>query len=172
MPQPEAWLRGPVDGVSGPLQPVAHALIQARDEVRAMLAGFPDDLLWERPADVASVGFHLQHMSGVIDRLFTYARGEQLLEGQRAALAAEGNPSDSSIGTCLLLENLSAQVERALAQLKATPVETLAEARGVGAKRLPSTVLGLFFHAAEHVQRHTGQLLVTAKVVKQSRMCR
>ena len=164
MTQPEAWLRGPIEGIPAPLQPVAHALIQARDEVCAMLVDFPDGLLWERPAGVASVGFHLQHMVGVIDRLFTYARGEQLSEQQRTALAAEGKPPADSSGTRVLLDNLSAQVNRALAELQATPVDTLAEARGVGAKKLPSTVLGLLFHAAEHVQRHAGQLLVTAKV--------
>ena len=166
MTQPEAWLRGPVDGIPQPLQPAAHALIQARDEVRLMLREFPDHLLWERPAGVASVGFHLQHMAGVIDRLLTYARGEQLSEQQRATLAAEGEPAACSIETCLLLDELSAQVDRALAQLRATPTETLAERRGVGTKQLPSTVLGLLFHAAEHVQRHAGQLLVTARVVQ------
>jgi uncharacterized damage-inducible protein DinB len=140
--------------------------MQARDEVRSMLAAFPDHLLWERPAGVASVGFHLRHMAGVIDRLFTYARGEQLSELQRSALAAEGQPGDESIGTSALLDDLSAQIDRALAQLKAIPVETLGEPRGVGARRLPSTVLGLLFHTAEHVQRHAGQLLVTAKVVQ------
>jgi hypothetical protein len=148
-----------------PLQPVAHALIQARDEVRSMLVEFPDSLLWERPAGVASVGFHLQHMAGVIDRLFTYARGEPLSQTQRAALAAEGERLDS-IATGNLLDDFSAQVDRALAQLKAIPVETLAEPRGVGTRKLPSTVLGLLFHAAEHVQRHAGQLLVTTKVVR------
>ena len=166
MTQPEAWLRGPVDGIPQPLQPAAHALIQARDEVRSLMREFPDHLLWERPAGVASVGFHLQHMAGVIDRLLTYARGEQLSEKQRAALASEGEPANCAIETSLLIDELSAQVDRALAQLRATPTETLAEPRGVGTKQLPSTVLGLLFHAAEHVQRHAGQLLVTARVVQ------
>ena len=166
MTHPEAWLRGPVDGIPVALQPVAHALIQARDEARSMLLGFPDHLLWESPSGVASVGFHLQHMAGVIDRLFTYARGEQLSEHQRSALAAEGKPADSSLTVGVLIDDLSAQVERALTQLKTTPADTLGEARGVGTQQLPSTVLGLLFHAAEHVQRHAGQLLVTAKVVR------
>lgn len=166
MTHPEAWLRGPVDGIPATLQPVAHALIQARDEARSMLLGFPDHLLWKRPAGVASVGFHLQHMAGVIDRLSTYARGEQLSEHQRSALAAEGKPADPSIRVGELLDDLSAQVERALAQLKTTRADTLDETRGVGTRQLPSTVLGVLFHAAEHVQRHAGQLLVTAKVVR------
>ena len=37
--------------------------------------------------------------------------------------------------------------------------------REVGRARLPSTVLGLLFHGAEHTQRHVGQIITTAKIV-------
>ena len=89
----EVWLRGPVAGVPPMLQPVAHALLQAREEVTAALADFPDALLWERPAGAASVGFHLQHLAGVLERLFSYARGEALSEVQLTALGEEGRAS-------------------------------------------------------------------------------
>jgi uncharacterized damage-inducible protein DinB len=161
---PEAWLRGPVDGVPDPLQPVAHALIQAREEARAVLRDFPADLLWTRPAGVASVGFHLQHITGVVDRLFTYARGEPLSSEQRIALSKESDPPESGASAAALLDAFDAQVSRALDQLRATPPASLTEARAVGRQRLPSTTLGLLFHAAEHTQRHVGQLLVTARV--------
>lgn len=164
MINPEAWLRGPVAGVPDPLQPVAHALIQAREEARDVLCDFPAELLWTRPAGVASVGFHLQHIAGVIDRLFTYARGESLSDVQREALAKEGSSSESSGSVNDLLSVLDAQVERALAQLRATEPRALVEVRRVGRKQLPSTMLGLLFHAAEHSQRHVGQMLVTARV--------
>ena len=164
MIDPEAWLRGPVAGVPDPLQPVAHALIQAREEARDALRDFRAELLWTRPAHVASVGFHLQHIAGVIDRLFTYARGESLSEAQRQALAKEGSPPESSGGVNDLLDALDAQVERALAQLRAIEPHALTDARRVGRKQLPSTMLGLLFHAAEHSQRHVGQMLVTARV--------
>lgn len=164
MINPEAWLRGPVAGVPDPLQPVAHALIQAREEARDVLCDFPAELLWTRPAGVASVGFHLQHIAGVIDRLFTYARGESLSDVQRQALAKEGSSSESSGSVNDLLSVLDAQVERALAQLRATEPRALVEVRRVGRKQLPSTMLGLLFHAAEHSQRHVGQMLVTARV--------
>ena len=75
---PEAWLRGPLPGISSVLQPVAHALVQAREEAETLMKDFPEEKLWDRPAGVASVGFHLQHFSGVLSRLFTYARGESL----------------------------------------------------------------------------------------------
>ena len=167
--QPEVWLRGPVEGVPPLLQPVAHALLQAREEVAASLKDFPEALLWTRPAGVASVGFHLQHVRGVVDRLFTYARGEPLNEQQREALAAEGKPPGGPVHAQDLVEAFRLQVETALEQLRATEENSLRDARGVGRKQLPSTVQGLLFHAAEHVQRHVGQLLVTARVQRDGR---
>jgi hypothetical protein len=113
---------------------------------------------------VASVGFHLQHVTGVVDRLFTYARGEALSDPQRETLAREGSPPISGGSVPELLNALDAQVDRALNQLRTTPPQTLFDARHVGRQRLPSTVLGLLFHAAEHTQRHIGQMLVTARV--------
>ena len=71
----EAWLRGPIDGVPPLLQPVAHALTQANDEIHAIMSDFPQHKLWEKPAGVASVAFHLQHIPGVLDRLFSYSQG-------------------------------------------------------------------------------------------------
>ena len=164
MTQPEHWLRGPVEGVPALLQPVAHALLQAAEEVREILKNFPESRLWDRPADVASVGFHLQHLSGVVDRLFTYARGEALSAAQREALSTEGAPrSGESLGA--LLDTVDAAVDRALAQLRSTPAEVVMEPSGVGRQQLPSNVLGLLFHAAEHAQRHVGQMLVTARLI-------
>jgi uncharacterized damage-inducible protein DinB len=164
VPAPEAWLRGPIEGVPDLLQPVAHALIQAREESHDLLRDFPADLLWNRPAGLASVGFHLQHVAGVADRLFTYARGESLNDAQRAALAKEGSPLESGNHVDVLLGAFDAQVDRALDQLRATRPDTLFETRQVGRLQLPATTLGLLFHAAEHIQRHVGQLLVTARV--------
>lgn len=162
---PEAWLRGPVDGVPDPLQPVAHALVQAREEARRLLQEFPPQRLWECPAGLASVGFHLQHIAGVIDRLFAYARGEALSTEQQKILDGEGHQPETGGHLDDLLDALDAQVERALNHLRATPPHTLTAVRRVGRKQLPSTVAGLLFHAAEHVQRHVGQLLVTARVL-------
>ena len=161
----EVWLRGPTEGVHPLLQPVAHALLQVREEVEGALKDFPDTLLWERPAGVASVGFHLQHLAGVLERLLTYARGEGLSEAQLEALAREGEARPGET-TGSLLEAFRAGVDAALAALQANGGERLLEARAVGRARLPSTELGLLFHAAEHTQRHVGQLLVTARVVK------
>lgn len=163
--QREAWLRGPVAGVVPLLQPVAHALVQARDEVHAITAVIPDEQLWARPAGVASAGFHLQHLSGVLDRLFTYARGEALSGAQLTALALEGEPPTPAATARSLALAFDARVEAALVQLRATTTEELAAPRMVGRAQVPSTVIGLLVHAAEHSTRHLGQLLVTARIV-------
>jgi uncharacterized damage-inducible protein DinB len=163
--QVEYWLRGPVAGVPALLQPVAHALLQARDEISKSLIDFPEELLWRQPAGVASPAFHLQHIAGVIDRLFTYAKGNQLEQQQLNYLAAEGK-QDASIRIASLLDHLNKEIDNAIEQLKNTAESSLNEPRGVGRKQLPSTIAGLLFHAAEHTMRHTGQLLVTVQVVR------
>src|SRR5262249_11115290 len=155
--------RGPLPDMPALLQPVAHALLQAREEVVAEMADFPEELLWERPCGVASVGFHLQHLAGVLDRLFTYAQGRALDESQTAALAAEG-VAHQRLRSQELVAGFHNQVDRALEQLRATDERTLTEYRSVGREKLPSTKLGLLVHAAEHTQRHVGQLLVTVRV--------
>lgn len=162
---PEVWLRGPIDGISPLLQPVAHALLQAREEVNNLIIEFPTTALWTKPAGMASVGFHLQHLVGVLDRLFTYARGEMLSTAQLTYLKAEGNPAEN-ITLQTLIENFNNQVDFAIKQLQTTDAEALIEFRGVGRQQLPSTVQGLLFHAAEHTMRHLGQLLVTVKIVQ------
>ena len=188
---PEVWLRGPLPDVPPLLQPVAHALLQAREEVTALMNDFPDERLWERPhrnagdaairprrtaanrsgqsanaVPVASVGFHLQHLTGVLDRLFTYARAETLSANQLTALAQEGKDNaESPVTVAELVRRFDAQVDTALAQLRLTDERTLTDARMVGRSQLPSTVIGLLVHSAEHTTRHVGQLLVTVRWV-------
>ena len=166
---PEVWLRGPVAGVPDDLQPVAHALLQALEEVRELAAELPENLLWSRPGGVASAGFHLRHMGGVVDRLFTYARGAQLDEHQRLALRAESTPPEPPVPVADLIAAFELQVTGAIELMREMDPATLSEARAVGRMGLPSTVRGLLFHAAEHVQRHLGQLLVTVRVQKAER---
>ena len=167
-PQPEVWLRGPLPDVPSLVQPVAHALLQAREEVDALIEDFPEDLLWTRPGGVASAGFHLQHLVGILDRLFAYARGESLNASQLEYLKREGSPSSPAESVRDLAAAFYRQVESSLGELRAIDVAILDEPRTVGRGRLPSTVLGLLFHAAEHTQRHVGQLLVTIRVQRNS----
>ncbi|HEX3386235.1 MAG TPA: DinB family protein [Mucilaginibacter sp.] len=162
----EVWLRGPIEGVPPLLQPVAHTLLQAREEVDAMMAGFPEIFIWVKPANMASPAFHLQHFTGVLDRLFTYARGETLSAAQLEYLSLEGRETENAPGLDELLTNFHSQVDKAIAQLKNTDESTLTETRGVGRAQIPSTVIGILMHAAEHIMRHTGQLLVTSRLLR------
>jgi len=162
--QPEVWQRGPVNGVSPLLQPVAHALLQAQEEINALLVDFSPSLLWQQPAGLACPAFHVQHITGVLDRLFTYAKGEALTQQQLQALSLEGKYNEN-IGIGDVLTALNVQIKKAIFQLQSTDTNTILDARGIGRKQIPTNVLGLLFHAAEHTMRHTGQLLVTVNIL-------
>lgn len=163
---PEVWLRGPLPDFAPLLQPVAHSLLQSAEEVGRIVTPLSATHLWARPGGAPSVGFHVRHAAGSLDRLFTYARGEGLSEEQRSFLANEADPGSPPAEAATLALAFERQVERALAQLRATPELTLLEPRGVGRLQLPSTVIGLLVHAAEHTQRHVGQIVTTAKIVQ------
>ena len=159
------WLRGQIPAIPALLQPVAHGLLQCREELAAHVTGLTAEQIWARPGGAASIGFHARHAAGSLDRLFTYARGELLSPTQQEALAAEEHQDLTPNVDRQLVAAFDEAVERALEQLKTTSETTLLDVRGVGRAQLPSTVLGLLFHAAEHTQRHVGQLVTTAKVL-------
>ncbi|MFN8570987.1 MAG: DinB family protein [Gemmatimonadaceae bacterium] len=165
MARTEVWQRGPVEGIPAVLQPVAHILLQVRESVGEMVEGLTEEEWNSRPAGVASAAFHVRHMTGVIDRLFTYARGELLSQEQLAAIGGEGAMLRTA-DVPGVLDALSARVEAALAELRTVDVNTLGDFRGVGRAQLPSTVIGCLVHGAEHAMRHVGQLSVTRRVVR------
>jgi hypothetical protein len=162
---PDIWLRGPIYGIPPLLVPVAHSLLQAReDAARAVSEVKQDDLLWQSPNGAAPAGFHLFHAAHALDRLMTYARGESLHDAQRRALLLE-RAADLEVEREDLLELLYLTIDRALLQLRCTPESTLLKDRRVGKADLPSNVIGLLYHASEHTARHVGQLITTLKVV-------
>jgi uncharacterized damage-inducible protein DinB len=162
--QPEFWLRGPVEGIHPALMPAAHALLQTLEDVERVTVDLSQDQLWASPGGAASIGYHLMHLSGSTDRLLTYARGERLTDAQKAAFMAESTPPQADLAT--LLADLRRSFDAAMAQLRATPPSSIYEARTVGRAALPTTVLGLLFHAAEHSQRHAGQIVTTSRIVR------
>lgn len=166
IPLPEPWLRGPVPGIHALLQPAAHAFLMAREDVAAAVAGLSPEQVWTAPEGMTPLGFHVAHLSGSTDRLLTYARGSALDADQKAALGRERMIGVERPPVERLVHEWNATVDRALAQLAATDPATLTDARTVGRDQLPSTVLGLLFHAAEHASRHTGQIVTTSKMVR------
>lgn len=160
----EAWLSGPIEGVDAMLLPAAHSFVQARLDLAEAAGELSLEQLWARPGGAASVAFHIRHTAGATDRLLSYARGAALTPEQLAAARAEADAMP--VAAEVLLAQLDAALDAALAQLRGTPRESLLDGREVGRAKLPSTVLGLIFHAAEHATRHAGQAITTAKMVK------
>jgi hypothetical protein len=163
--RPEVWQRGPIEGVDPVLMPVVHALMQVQEDLEALKTSTTSENAWRRPGGAASIAFHIRHIGGSTDRLLTYARGESLTAAQRMRLAEEGVEDEPRPSLERMIEDATAALERAVAQVKSTPRDTLLEARQVGRAGLPSTTIGLLFHAAEHAARHAGQAVTTAKVL-------
>jgi uncharacterized damage-inducible protein DinB len=164
--EPEVWLRGAVEGYDPLVLPVVHSLLQVREDVARLVATVPPGQVWLRPSGAASIGFHVRHIGGAMDRLLTYARGESLSEEQRAGLQREEDPGSPPPTLAAVAVETDACIERALAQLRDAAPERLLDARRVGRAGLPSTVLGLFVHVAEHSTRHAGQAITTARILK------
>ena len=162
---PEVWLRGPIEGIQPLLQPAAHTLAQVGEDVLSIVQDLTPAQLWARPGNAASIGFHLAHLPGSLDRLLTYSRGESLTSEQQAALAAERTVDQDRPELALLLARFRQGLDAALDYLRVVPTDSLLQPREVGRKRLPSTTLGLIFHAAEHSARHAGQIVTLTKVV-------
>ena len=166
MTKVSSWLRGPVEGVPLALQPSAHALIDAGESLVEAAGRLSVDELWITPGGAASVGFHLRHIAGSTDRLVTYSRGEMLDEAAQRVLSLEKEPGTPAEDPAYLLADVLAAIERTLDVYRRTDPETLAEPRFIGRGRLPSTVLGALAHVADHMQRHTGQVITTAKIIR------
>jgi uncharacterized damage-inducible protein DinB len=162
-PLPEPWMRGPLAGIEPLVQPVFFSFQMVREDLAKHTAGLTQEQLWRSSGRIASVGFHLRHITGSVDRLMTYLMNESLSEAQLAFLRDEAKPGAT-------LEELLAQVDQTLAasesRLKTIQPEQIHEPRFIGRKRLPTTVLGLLVHIAEHTQRHLGQAITTSKLVR------
>jgi hypothetical protein len=155
-----------VAGFDPLLMPIVHTLIQVREDLDRLAARVPAGHVWQRPGGAASIGFHVRHTGGALDRLFTYARGESLSEAQRAAMKAEELPGDPPATLAALVSDVNAIIERAFDQLRATSASSLLDDRKLGRAGLPATVLGLLFHAAEHCTRHVGQAITTSLILR------
>ena len=165
MSQPEAWLLGRVEGVSDAMMPVAHSLVQARRELLMLQEELITTEFLASPGGAASIGFHIAHINGSLDRLFSYARGEQLTLSQRSYLEHEDAIAHNT-GINELVVAARDRIDHCLEHLTTIPDEQLYEPRPVGRDELPSTVIGLLFHAAEHTTMHVGQIRTTLKVIR------
>ncbi|MBO0719942.1 MAG: DinB family protein [Blastocatellia bacterium] len=162
----EPWLRGPLAGFSSFTMPAAHALTQSRENLEAHVSVLTTAQVWSEPGGAPSVGFHLRHIAGSIDRLLSYTLGRSLTVEQFRFLAAERNPGEPPAAAEPLISAAQSKIDEVLQLIRSTPDERLFEPRTVGRAQLPSSVFGLLFHIAEHTQRHTGQIIATARIVR------
>ena len=142
MSQPEAWLLGRVEGVSDAMMPVAHSLVQARRELLMLKEELITTEFLASPGGAASIGFHIAHINGSLDRLFSYARGEQLTRSQRNYLKHEDAVAHNTEINELIMAARD-RIDHCLEHLTTIPDEQLYEPRPVGRDELPSTVIGL-----------------------------
>jgi uncharacterized damage-inducible protein DinB len=159
---PEPWMRGPIEGVHPLLAPVLYSFQMAREDLEKFTAGLPPAEIWATPHGMTSMGFHLLHIAGSANRLTTYLQGRELTAEQLDAMEAEKNPGEPSRDQ--LLASLNQAFRDAEAVIRTIDPATLADARTVGRRRLPTTVIGLLTHIAEHTQRHVGQAIAAAKL--------
>ena len=162
-PYIEPWMRGPIQDVSPLTAPILYTFEHAREDLAKYTEGLTAEQIWATPHGFGSVGFHIRHIGGSTDRLITYLRGEQLTPAQLEFLKAEKNPGADAAG---LLGEMDEFFQKAEVIVRALDPQNLSASREIGRKKLPSTVNGLLVHTAEHIQRHIGQAISAAKLVR------
>jgi uncharacterized damage-inducible protein DinB len=163
--EPEPWLRGTLSEVPAVQRAVLHALELAREDVERWTEDFSDAELNARELGLPSVAQQVRHIARSVDRLLTYAEGDQLSEEQLKALKSEAEETSRQ----QVFAELRSTMEEAAQRVRAFDMSQLEVSRAVGRKQLPTTVGGLLVHVADHTQRHVGQLVTTVKVVKERR---
>ena len=161
--QPEPWLRGPLPNVHPLVMPVFFSFAQVREDLARHTAGLSREQIWQKAGN-ASLGFHLKHLAGSVHRLTTYLVGGQLGEEQLRSLQSEAEGREEAQELLQMVnEALAASEER----LRTISPDDLYQRRTVGRKELPTSVLGLLVHLAEHTQRHLGQAITLAQIARQ-----
>jgi uncharacterized damage-inducible protein DinB len=159
----EPWLRGTLTDVASVQRAVLHALELAKEDLERWCGELTDEQLNARPADIAPIAFHIRHIGRATDRLLTYAEGNPLTPEQISAMKAELTPDATRDQ---LFSELNESLDKAAARIRAFTVDALNQPRTVGRQQMPTTVAGLVVHVADHAQRHVGQAITTAKIIK------
>ncbi|MFP5234939.1 MAG: DinB family protein [Acidobacteriota bacterium] len=162
-PHTEPWLRGTHDDVPAAGRAVLHALELAQDDLEKWTEGLSDGEMHAQPLGLTSIAQQFRHIAGSIDRILTYAEGNQLSADQLAAMKAEGAGAETSVE---LLVRVRESLARAARRVRALATADLSVPRSVGRKQLPTSLGGALIHVADHTQRHVGQVVTTAKVIK------
>ena len=146
--------------------PLLMSFQMAKEDLAKFTEGMSTEEIWRRVDELPPVGFQLRHIAGSVDRLCTYLRGELLSEGQMNRLRSEVQPGAGRDELLSAIDDSFAACEEIVRRIHPA---SLTEVRTVGRKALPTTVIGLIVHIAEHTQRHVGQAITTAKLVRNAR---
>jgi uncharacterized damage-inducible protein DinB len=165
-PYIEPWLRGTHRDVPAAGRAVLHALELAVDDLAKWTAGLTDAEIHAQPLELPSIAFLLRHIAGSVDRILTYAEGNQLSAEQLAALKAEHGEEGSEATLAELLSEVEVSLTNAAERIRVLATANLDTARAVGRKQLPTSIGGAMIHVADHTQRHVGQVVTTAKVLR------
>jgi uncharacterized damage-inducible protein DinB len=162
-PYVEPWLRGTHADVPAVGRAVLHALDLALDDLTKWTAGLKDEQAHAQPLGLTSVAFHLRHIARSTDRLLSYAEGKPLSDNQLSALKSE-KQGDATLA--MLLAEVETSFSNAADRVRVLATADFNTFRGVGRKQLPTSIGGALVHVADHTQRHVGQVVTTAKVLK------
>ena len=161
--QPEPWMRGPIEGLEPLVAPVFYTFTQVREELAHYTEGLTTEQVWRQAKSLPTLGFHLRHIAGSVDRLMSYLMEAEISPEQIVYLKSEGEPGASLDE---LLAGVDAAFAKAESQLRTIKADDIHAPRYIGRKRLPTSVLGLLVHISEHTQRHLGQSITTSKLVR------
>jgi uncharacterized damage-inducible protein DinB len=165
-PYIEPWLRGTHTDVPAARRAVLHALELALDDLTKWTGGLTDAEIHSQPLGLNSIAFLLRHIAGSVDRILTYAEGSQLSAGQLARLKAEQGSEGNQESSAELLAAVEASFSNAAGRIRVLASADLNTPRFVGRKQLPTSLGGALIHVADHTQRHIGQVVTTAKVIR------
>lgn len=159
----EPWMRGTHTDVPAVGRAVLHALELALEDLKKWTADLTDAEIHSQPLGLMPVARHLRHIARSTDRLLTYAEGSQLSEAQLKALKTEVQGEET---LAALLAEVEASFRDAAERIRVLSSSDLEAPRGIGRKQLPASAGGALIHVADHTQRHVGQVVTTAKVLK------
>ena len=169
VPYIEPWLRGTHTDVPAAGRAVLHALDLAIDDIAKWTAGLTDAEVHAQPLGLSSVAFHLRHIARSTDRILTYAEGGQLSAEQLAVLKIEQSGEGEPESLAALIAEVEISFTNAAERIRVLATGNYDTPRGVGRKQFPTSLGGALIHVADHTQRHTGQVVTTAKVIKAMR---
>jgi len=160
----EPWMSGTLPDLPPVIAALLYSFQQAREDLEKYTSGLTDGQLWRRDGDIGSVGFHIRHIAGSVDRLVTYASGQSLSAARMQVLREE----DSDLGPTReeLLKLLDDKLTQAEKNIRSLDPATFADIREIGRKRMAVPLGVLLVHISEHTQRHVGAAIVTAKLAK------